>query len=359
MGGGEGRPLSVEPIPGPRREGVRAAWERLSEARGVILTTHVNPDGDGIGSEVALLELVEAAGGRGVIVNPNRPPAHLDFLMPDASRVLDAGGREAREQCRGADLLLVVDTGERSRIGRVEKLVRHLPVLVIDHHPAGREGFEGHHLTDTAAAATGELVFDLLTHAGGPWSPAVVDGLYVALMTDTGSFRFSNTSARVHRIAAELIERGAAPERLHQNVYGRVPLRRIRLLEAVLPTLELSPDGSVAWMTVPGEAFRGLGCTTDDLEGLVDYPRELEGVEVALLFRELDRGGVKVSLRSTGEVDVNRVASLLGGGGHVKASGVLASGELEAVRERVVALTAEAVRASAAGARRGTGDPET
>ena len=345
--------MSGEGIPASRREGVAAAWIRLSEARRVILTTHITPDGDGIGSEAALLALVEASGGRAAIMNPHPTPPHLDFLMPDASKVLDPGGAEARVLCREADLLVVVDTGERSRIGRVEKHTAHLPVLVIDHHPVGREGFEGQLLTDVGAAATGEIVFDLLAHAGGPWSPAAVDGLYVALMTDTGSFRFSNTSPRVHRIAAELIERGASPERLHRNVYGRVPLRRIRLLEAVIPTLELSPDGSVAWMTVPGDAFRELGCTTDDLEGLVDYPRELEGVEVALLFRELDGGRVKVSLRSTGEVDVNRVACALGGGGHVKASGVLTSGDVDAVRDRVVALTVEAVRGSAVPPREG------
>ena len=350
--------MTGEPIPGSRRAGVVAAWSRLSKARRMILTTHVTPDGDGIGSEAALLALVEGAGGRAAIVNPHPTPPHLAFLVPDASKVLDPVGQAARERCREADLLIVVDTGERSRIGRVGKLTAHLPVLVIDHHPAGGDGFAGHLFTDTAAAATGELVYDLLTCAGGAWPPAAVDGLYVALMTDTGSFRFSNTSPRVHRVVAELIERGAVPERLHRNVYGRVPLRRMRLLEVVIPTLELSADGRVAWMTVPGDAFRELGCTTDDLEGLVDYPREIEGVEVALLFRGIDGGKVKVSFRSTGEVDVNRVARSLGGGGHVKASGVLTTGEVEAVRERVVALTVEAVGASAVGPPPGTAGPQ-
>ena len=339
--------MSVGPVPAHRAEGVAAAWERLSGARRVILTTHLNPDGDGVGTQAALLGLVGAAGGRATVVNPGPPPAGLRFLLADAPAVLDPRDAEAAERCREADLLVVVDTGARHRIGRVGRLVGHLPALVIDHHPAGgRDRFGGQLLADVSAAATGEIVFDLVTHAGGPWSPGVVDGLYIAVMTDTGSFRFSNTSARVHRIAAELVERGADPARLWRSVYGRVPLRRIRLLEAVLPTLELSDDGTVAWMTVPREAFRRLGCTTDDLEGLVDYPRGLDGVEVALLFREIRRGRVKVSLRSTGAVDVNRVATALGGGGHVKASGVFAEGALDAVRERVLVLVSEAAHAA-------------
>jgi phosphoesterase RecJ-like protein len=248
-------------------------------------------------------------------------------------------------------LCVVVDTGERSRIGRAAALVSHLPILVIDHHPPGDDALSGGSgsgrggsLRDATASAAGELVFDVLWEAGWPLSPAAVDGLYVAILTDTGSFRFSNATARVHRVVAELLDRGAAPDDLYGEVYGNIPLRRVRLLQAVLPSVDTSPDGRVAWMTILARTLGELGCTSEDLEGLVDYPRELEGVEVGLLFRELEDGQVKVSLRSNRYVDVNALARSVGGGGHVRASGALVRGSLEQVRERLVSEAVVAVR---------------
>jgi phosphoesterase RecJ-like protein len=186
-----------------------------------------------------------------------------------------------------------------------------------------------------------------------------MDGLYVAILTDTGSFRFSNTTSRLHRIAAELVELGAAPDRLYGEVYGNIPLRRMRLLQAVLPSLDTSPDGRVAWLTIRARTLYELGCTAEDLEGMVDYPRELEGVEVGLLFRELDDGQVKVSLRSNHYVDVNVLARSVGGGGHVRASGALVRGSVEHVRGRVVAEAVAAARDGEGSAQGGARLPGT
>jgi phosphoesterase RecJ-like protein len=266
--------------------------------------------------------------------------------------VLDPSRDEARMRCKSADLCVVVDTGERSRIGRVAALVGHLPILVIDHHPPGDDALSvgngsvegGGSLRDATASAAGELVFDVLWEAGWPFTRAAVDGLYVAILTDTGSFRFSNATARVHRVVAELVDRGAAPDDLYAEVYGNIPLRRVRLLQAILSSVDTSPDGRVAWMTIRARTLSELGCTSEDLEGLVDYPRELEGVEVGLLFRELEDGQVKISLRSNRYVDVNALARSVGGGGHVRASGALVRGSLEQVRERLVAEAVAAAR---------------
>jgi phosphoesterase RecJ-like protein len=331
---------------------VREAVRLLRGAKRVILTTHVQADGDGVGCQVALLSFLQSGGAEAWIVNPTPLTRALEFLVPDPSLMLDPAREDARERCARADLCVVVDTGERSRIGRVMNLVSRLPILVIDHHPPGDDPLPdaggsvagGGSLRDTTASAAGELVFDVLKEAGWSFTPAAVDGLYVAILTDTGSFRFSNATSRVHRVAAELVDKGAAPDRLYGEVYGKVPLRRMRLLQAVLPSLDTSPDGRVAWMTVGAGALGELGCTSEDLEGLVDYPRELEGVEVALLFRELEDGQVKVSLRSNRYVDVNVLARSEGGGGHVRASGALVAGSLEEVRERVVAGAVAAAR---------------
>lgn len=316
----------------------------IRSARRLVLTTHVNADGDGVGCESALLSLIRSGDGDARIVNPTPFPGSLSFLLPEPPSVLDAGTAEADEWCREADLCVVVDTGEVSRIGRVAALVRHLPIVVVDHHPPGDDPIEGLSFRDPTASAAAELVFELIDRAGEGWDQSVVDALYVAIMTDTGGFRFSNVTPRTLRIAADLVEHGASPDRLYQAVYGRMPLRRIRLLERVLPSVETNADGTVAWISIRSRTLRELGCTAEDLEGLVDYPRELEGVEVAMVFRELDDGQVKISFRSNGEVDVNRIAREFGGGGHVKASGALVPGRLEQVLERAVSHAAHATR---------------
>ncbi len=359
----EGRP-AIHGGPGDAREGTTtmtggsiegesmgelravAVGEVLRALRGVkrvILTTHLNADGDGAGSEAALLAALEWEGIEGWIVNPTPFPESFRFLVPDAGRILDASAPEAVRRCREADVCVVLDTGEKSRIGRVKPMVEHLPLIIVDHHPPGDGALEGVSLRDPGASATGELVFDLIEAWGVPLSRPILEGIYVAILTDTGSFRFSNATPRAHRVVAELIARGVRPDELHRRVYGNVPLRRVRLLEATLPTLQVSPEGGVAWMTVPEARYRELGCTSEDLNGLVDIPRELEGVDVGLLFREIESGEVKVSLRSNERVDVNRVARRFDGGGHVRASGAVVGGDLDSVRERVVDAVVEAL----------------
>jgi bifunctional oligoribonuclease and PAP phosphatase NrnA len=347
-------------IPASRRFRVTELARLLEGKRRVILTTHLNADGDGAGCEAALLSLLLERGIEGWIVNPTPFPELFRFLLPDPGRVLDAAGAEAEERSRTADLCVVLDTGEKSRIGRVNPLVEGIPLAVIDHHPPGEDPLEGFSLRDSTAAAAGELVFDLAQALEGPWTRSVLEGLYVALLTDTGSFRFSNSTPRAHRITAELIERGAVPDVLHRRVYGNVPARRFHLLQEALSSLGVSEEGRVAWMTVPADRFAQLGCTSEDLDGLVDYPRELEGVEVGLLFRELEGGSVKVSLRSNEFVDVNAAAREFGGGGHVRAAGALVKGRVEEVREAIVrrmeALTKRDGRGREVEAGEGEGD---
>ena len=287
-------------------------------------------------------------------MNPTPIPDQYRFLLEDdGSWILPAGSPEALDACSRADLAVVLDTGEVSRIGRVKPLIEELKTVVIDHHPSGDQPIGGISLRDTGACATGELVFDVIHSLGGPWSRSVVEGLYVAVLTDTGSFRFSNSTPASHRVAAQLIELGADPEWLHGKAYGAWPLRRLLLLRAALDTLEVDADLGIAWMVVPEQAFQKLSATAEDLEGLVDYPRSIEGVDVGLLFRKTSQG-TKVSLRSNGAIDVNALARPFGGGGHVRASGALIEGEPSVVVPRVLEATRQAVRA----ARAAGGNPE-
>ncbi|NNM32909.1 MAG: bifunctional oligoribonuclease/PAP phosphatase NrnA [Gemmatimonadetes bacterium] len=318
----------------------------LRGAERVVLTTHINADGDGAGSEAALAAFLLEQGAKAHIVNPTPFPEVFRFLVAHLPNdlVLDSGSEAARDACRAADLAVVVDTGEVPRIGRVQQLIEELPTVVIDHHPPGDRAIESRaDIRDPSAAATGELVFELLERAGTRWPPVVADALFVAILTDTGGFRFSNASPRAFRVAGRLVELGARPEELHARVFSSFRLRRYRLLEAALSTLSVSADGRIAWMIVPQEEYERYRAGPDDLEGFVDVPRSLAGVEVALLFRRTTRGETKVSFRSTGAADVNALASRFGGGGHVKAAGALVDGELAEVVERVVRSSAEAL----------------
>lgn len=350
--------MSEYSIPGRRRRAVKQVADAMRAARRVVLTTHLNADGDGAGSEVAVAAWLRANGTKAHIVNPTPFPDVFRFLLPDEDWVLEAGTVEAQRACDQADLAVVLDTGEVQRIGRVKPMIEHLTTVVLDHHPPGDQAIGGISLRDPGAAATGELVYDVLLTTGGPWPDAALRGIYVAILTDTGSFRFSNSTPDAHRIAADLVERGVEPELMYQKVYGESPLRRFRLLEACLPTLQ-AEDG-VGWMLVPRDAFDELGAANDDLEGLVDYPRAVAGVEVAMLFRHTTKG-TKVSFRATGSVDVNALAREFGGGGHVKASGALVDGTPDDVIPKVLAAARAAVarqapQALASAARSGTGD---
>jgi bifunctional oligoribonuclease and PAP phosphatase NrnA len=326
-----------------RADAVRTVLGELERARSVILTTHVNADGDGIGCQAALLDFLSDRGIETWIVNPTPVPVTYEFLLPDESPVLDPGTEEAGRRCREASLCLVVDTGEVSRIGRINPLVEGIPKVVIDHHPPGERPIEGLALRDPSAAAAGELVFDLVAAAGGPWTPRMVDGLYVAILTDTGSFRFSNSTPSAHRVAAELIAIGAGPDELHRRVYGSHSLRRFRLLQRALATLDVAQGGRVAWMSIPAAGYRELGCRPEDLEGMVDVPREVAGSEIAILFRELDDGSTKLSFRSNGEADVNALAREFGGGGHLRASGAVVRRRMDEIIPVVLAAAGRAL----------------
>jgi len=329
-----------------RFKAIDSVLTALSDKETAVLTTHINADGDGCGSEVALAAWLRALGTEAYIVNPTPVPQSFRFLVPDESWVVDSTSAEAQELCDGADVAVVLDTGEVARIGRVRPLIEGLPTVVIDHHPLGDRPIEGVSFRDSSASATGELVFDLIHRAGGPWSTIADLAMYVAILTDTGSFRFSNTTSASLRIAAELVGHGVSPDKTYRRIYGAVPRRRFQLLESSLAFLEVDEEAGVAWMTVPADQFEALGAIADDLEGLVDYPRSVEGVEVGLLFRQIPRKGVKVSFRSNGAVNVNVLARQFGGGGHVRAAGALIEGRMDQVRQDVTYATREAVEVS-------------
>jgi len=330
--------------PSHREEPIRRILDELEEAQNVVLTTHVNADGDGTGSQAAFAAILQAWGKRVHIVNPTAYPEAFRYLVDDNEMIVDLDDSRAEGVLAACDTLCVLDTGEWSRIGRVGRALGDRRVIVIDHHLPGDDPVEGTDLRDPTACATGELVYDLFTAAGTEWSRQALIGIYAAILTDTGSFRFSNATPRSHAIAADLIDRGVDPEEMYRRIFATVPLRRIALLRHALERLDVDPVLPITWITIESGIMESLGCTSDDLDGIIEHARSIEGTEVALLFRATADGATKVSLRSSGSVDVNAVARRFGGGGHAKASGALMGRPLQEARHLVLEAVREAVR---------------
>lgn len=344
---------SVPEVPAARREALTAIRDALLGARHVLLTTHINADGDGTGSECAVAGWLAARGIRVHIVNPTPFPEGFLHLAEDREWIVDASSTAGAGVMAQADTVLVLDTGEKGRIGRIAGALSGRTVLVIDHHLPSERGFDGIILQDQTACATGELVYDLLGIAGlrRPWADRIREAVYTAILTDTGGFRFSNTTPRTHIVAAELLSQGVEPEAVYRRVYDNQPLGRIRLLRAALETLDVDDALPITWMTLERGVTESLGTSADDLEGIIDHARAVRGTEVALLFRETADGSTKISFRSTGDVDVNAVARRFGGGGHVKASGALVPRPLAVVRDEVLEAVRDALRAHGTGFR--------
>ncbi|MFW5947594.1 MAG: DHH family phosphoesterase [Gemmatimonadota bacterium] len=229
-------------VPDHRRDPLEEVASILDGADDIALTTHVNADGDGAGSEAALAGWLLRRGKRVAIANPTTFPDSFRYLLPPDVEVPEPGA-SLDVRVRKADLLVVVDTGEPRRIGRVARLVREDAVVVLDHHPPGDTGIPGPGLRDPTACATGELVFDLFTLAGEQhWTDAMIQGVYAAIETDTGSFRFSNTTPRTHAIAAALIARGIDPEEVYHRLHATVSMERMEMLRLCLNGLERDPD---------------------------------------------------------------------------------------------------------------------
>lgn len=330
-------------IPLGRRKALSDLRAALDTAGRVVLTTHINADGDGLGSEAALARFLIRSGAEVALVNPTPIPASLAFLiegLPTHAPTDSEGERALRE----ADLLLLLDTSEASRLGAVAGRLESSRVGVVDHHPPADDSFAELVVRDVSACATGELIHDLLTCRGEAVAEEDALGLYVAIVTDTGSFRFSNTSPRAHAIAARLLATGVDPAELYRKLYAQQTPARLKLIRSALDSLGVDEEHRIAWVTITHADLREAGAGSDDTEGLVEYPRRIRGVEVAILIREVSAERTKASLRSNGELDVSELAQQLGGGGHQKAAGVLLERPLAEATDLVLEKVRAAVR---------------
>jgi phosphoesterase RecJ-like protein len=306
-----------------------------------LLTTHVRPDGDGLGSMLGLADALEGLGKQTRLVVASTFPPRYHFL--------NSAGRIERfhlpgEEYRNVDVAIVLDTGTWNQLGDFGPFLRSLevPKVVIDHHQT-QDDLGAVRLVDTAAEATGRLVRQAIAALGVPLSKSSASALFVALAMDTGWFRHSNATAESFRLAAELVQAGADPETTYDLLYENNSLPRLKLTGLVLERLTTTCEGRVAYTEIRRSDYAATGATPQDSEDLVNFTRSVAGVEVGLLFMEQPRGGVKVSFRSRGRVDVSRLAEQFGGGGHRPAAGAVLETSLDDARHQVLDAVARAM----------------
>ena len=282
------------------------------------LSTHINPDGDAIGSQLALYTFLTEIGKSVKVFNTDAVPKNYKFLpcwdIIEGINAVDTYHPE---------VLVVLDASTLERIGKpLSKILLPIHKLVnIDHH-ATAEAFGDVNLIMPTASSTSEIVYNLIKHYQTPIGKECALCLYTGLMFDTGCFRYSNTTPETHRIAAELIEIGKfAPDEVYRNVYEQLPVAKLRLLSEVLSTLQVTDNGKIASVYATQEMFRKTGTNTDAVEGVVNQIQAIAGVEVALCVSEMTDRSTKVSLRSQGRVDVSQLAAEFEGGGHARAAG--------------------------------------
>lgn len=313
----------------------------LKEAKSIAISTHTRPDGDAIGSQLALGLFLEKKGISVTLINQDSAPYILDWLPGiERIRIFD-GSIDQRERIARADALIVCDTNAEDRLGDVGPSLRAAsgPKILIDHHTDSEEWFDIE-LSRVSASSTGQLVYEIIS----AWDIDAIDhaiaaALYVAIMTDTGSFRFSNVTGTVHRIVGDLLDRGQLDtSQIHADIYDRRSPEGIELLSRVLSTLEMHFDGAVGSLVISRRALNETGASIEEAEGFVNHILSIDGVRVALLFTETERG-TKVSFRSKGRDHVHKWAQGLGGGGHKNAAGAFLRKSLEVTMERAIEKT--------------------
>ena len=311
----------------------------LGQYQHFALTTHVNPDGDALGSELALYSILKDLGKRVHIFNTDITPEIYHFL-PFQHHIKPPADLKTVYSGIMPEVLVVLDSGSLDRIG--DQLARQLQptevIVNIDHHNTATK-FGDLNLIETGASSTAEIVYRLIQASGLEVGPERALCLYTGLMFDTGCFRYSNSTSVAHRIAADLIEEGISVDEVYRFVYDTVPQVRLHLLGDVLQTLETTEDAKIAWISVTQDALKENEASSNDLEGVVNYIRSIDSVEVAIVANELETGDTKISMRSKTNVDVGQICGLYDGGGHVRAAGCLIQEPLYEALAQVVAST--------------------
>ena len=302
--------------------------DAIRQRQRFVITSHARPDGDALGSQLAMALALRQLGKDVQLVNSD--PAPLQFQMFPG-----IGDIQLSPTVDGPfDAAIVMECGDLSRTG-VQGFEKYF-VINIDHHP-GNKAYGAINWVDETAAACGELVFDLIDALGARLTADIATHVYVTILTDTGGFHFSHITPRTFEICRRCAEAGANPEAIARAVYDNSTLGRLRLMGAVLHNLEFEARGQAAVAALTLEMLQNTGASHDDADGLINIPLTVKDIQAAVFFKEIGPNSFRVSLRSKGDVDVNRIAGLFGGGGHKNAAGCTLNGTYDEVRAKLVA----------------------
>ncbi len=323
----------------PKQEEIDEILKLLKKFDIFSISSHINPDGDAIGSQIAIYSLLLDFGKKVYILNSDPIPFTYNFL-PYIDNY--QWGDSIENYPSNVDVAIILDCGNIKRIG--EKLANKTKpkhaLVNIDHH-LNNSYFGTHNLVDEKACATSELVFNLIDQSGISLGYERAISLYSGIITDTGSFKYKNTTSQAHIIAARLIEEGIQPDFVAEMIYSVIPYKKAKLFGLALESLTLSEDGKIAWISISKEMFKRTGTSSADTDEFIDYIRSVKDIQVAIMFKENENGSVKVSLRSKNSkigsyVSVDQIASAFGGGGHQMAAGCVVPGPLNCAINTII-----------------------
>ncbi|MCT4595630.1 MAG: bifunctional oligoribonuclease/PAP phosphatase NrnA [Anaeromicrobium sp.] len=292
----------------------------------IIILPHIMPDGDTIGSSMALCLALKSLGKDVKII--------MDEPLPNNIKFIEFEGINEWAYEFQYDLCITIDSSDTERLGKRSEYLKG-NTINIDHHITN-DFYGEYNLVDPKAAATGEIVYDLIKNLNVHMDKKIATCLYTALSTDTGSFKYDNTTSKTHKIVAELIDVGISVNSINVELYQNKPINKVKLLKDVINTMKFYYDGKVAIMHVTQKMLENNKMGISDTDGLIEMGRDIWGVEVSVLLKELEEKKVKVGLRSKYDVDVSKIAHIFGGGGHKKAAGCLINDSIKKVNEIII-----------------------
>ena len=301
----------------------------IAQGKKFFITAHVRLDGDALGAELALYKMLTDLGKEAVVCNQDPTPYHYQFL-PGAESIV----HEVKD-IAAYDVGFVLDCSELERVGKLAGDVVRIKTLInIDHH-VSNGGFCPLRLLDAKASSTGELLYRLMRKMHVKMTKDICTNLYTAILTDTGGFRYSSTHQETLRAAGDLVEGGASPQWISENVYESDPPVKLKLMAKALETLDLDLELKTASIVVTEDHLKETGATMEHTDGFIDIPRTVKGVDIAMLYSQMGERFFKLSLRSKGKVNVEKIAAQFGGGGHINAAACRIEGDIAEIKARV------------------------
>tara|TARA_B110000467_G_scaffold44007_1_gene40353 strand:+ start:1869 stop:2885 length:1017 start_codon:yes stop_codon:yes gene_type:complete len=318
------------------------SWDELTDlinkSESILLSTHANPDGDGLGSEVGFYYHLKKLGKECRIINVSPLPEVYNCIDPD--RVIETYTIEHNEWINQVDVTILFDIGDFKRIKEIYPQIKNSKIVLFDHHPLQKDNPYSVIVLDLGSPATGYMVWKYLEYLSVDdytLDITSANALYAALITDTGSFRYGSTHADAHLMAAHLLNSGVQPYEIHRAIYEQRKLGQVRLMSYVIQALQFSDDEKIAWFVIDNKMVKMAGADISDIDGFTEYVRTIKGVEVAFMVQQLSKNTHRINFRSSGNYIINDVAKTFGGGGHVYAAGAQVEGvATEAIQTQIL-----------------------